>query len=59
MCSNLARESEISDNNSKNLDESWTCPSFLKLNGWDENCQIFKVHYPIFTFPFNWMHLNG
>ena len=31
----------ISDNNSKKLDESWTRPTFLQLNGWGENCQIF------------------
>ena len=21
--------------------------------------KFFKMHYPIFTFPFNWFHLNG
>ena len=42
MCSNLANECEISDNNSKKLDESWTHPAFLQLNRWGENCQIFK-----------------
>ena len=21
--------------------------------------KIFKIHYPIFTFPFNLIHLNG
>ena len=31
----------VNDNNSKKLDESWTCPTFLQLNGWGENCQIF------------------
>ena len=34
-------EREISDNNSKKLDESWTRPTFLQLNVWGENCQIF------------------
>ena len=29
------------DNNSKKLDESWTRPTFLQLNGWGGNCQIF------------------
>ena len=37
---NLASECEISDNKRKKLDESWTCPTFLQLNGWGENCQI-------------------
>ena len=32
----------ISDSNSKNLDESWTRTTFLQLNGWGENCQIFE-----------------
>ena len=41
MYSNLARECEINDNNGKILDESWTYPTFLQLNGWDENCQLF------------------
>ena len=41
MCSNLAREFEISDNNRKKLDESWTRPTFLQLNGRGENCRIF------------------
>ena len=31
----------ISDSNIKKLDESSTRPSFLQLNGWGENCQIF------------------
>ena len=43
-----------SDNNSKKMDESWTRSTFLQLNGWGENCQFFKIHCPIFTFPFNW-----
>ena len=30
-----------SDNNSKKLDETWTRPTFLQLNGWGENCQFF------------------
>ena len=38
MCSNRARECVISDNNRKKLDESWTPPTFLQLNGC---CQIF------------------
>ena len=41
MFSTLESECEISDNNSKKLDESWTRPTFLQLNGWGENCQIF------------------
>ena len=31
----------ISDSSIKKLDESSTRPSFLQLNGWGENCQIF------------------
>ena len=42
MCSNLASECEICDNNRKKMDESWTRPTFLQLNGWGENCQFFK-----------------
>ena len=41
MCSNLASECKINDNNSKKLDESWSSPTFLQLNRWGENCQIF------------------
>ena len=42
----------ISENNRKKLDESWTRPIFLQLNGWGENCQILK--YPI---QFSHFHL--
>ena len=41
MFSNLAIECEVSDSNSKKLDESWTRPNILQLNGWGGNCQIF------------------
>ena len=40
-CSNLASECEISGNNRKKLDESWTRSTFLQLNGWGKNCQVF------------------
>ena len=59
-CSNLARECVISDNNRKKLDESWTRPTFLQLNGWGENCQIFKntlsnFYISIYLNPFKWI----
>ena len=40
--SNLAGECEIRDNNSKKLHESWTRPTFLQLNGWCKNYDVFK-----------------
>ena len=40
-CSNIGSESEISDNNRKKLDESWTWATFLQLNGRGKNCPIF------------------
>ena len=40
---NLAVESEISDNNSKKLDESWTFPTFLQLNGWGEFSHFYLI----------------
>ena len=46
----------VSDNNSKKLDESWTRPTILQLNGCGE---FFKIHDSSFTFPFNWIQLNG
>ena len=58
--SNLARKFEISGNKRNKLHESWTRPTFLQLNGWKmKNVKSFKIHYPTFTFPFNWIHLNG
>ena len=39
--SNFSPKCEISDKNRKKFDESWTCPTFLQLNGRDENCSIF------------------
>ena len=50
----------ISDNDSKKLDESWTRPNFLQLNGWGENCQIFQnklsnFHISIQLNPFKWI----
>ena len=60
MCSNFAHECEISDNNRKKLDERWVCQTFLQLNGWDENCQIFKntlsnFYISIYLNPFEWI----
>ena len=34
----------ISDNISKNIDESWLRPTFLQLNGWGENCHFLHFH---------------
>ena len=57
-CSNLAGECE---NNSKNLDKSWTRPTFLQLNGSCENYQVSKNTLSKFYIPFNWIrfHLTG
>ena len=41
----------ISNNNSKKLDESWTRQTFLQLNGWGENCQIFRNTLSNFYIP--------
>ena len=35
----------ISDNNSKKLDESWTRPTFLQLNGWGENFLKYNIQF--------------
>ena len=42
MCPNLASMCKIGDNNRKKMDQSWTCPIFLQLNGRNENWPIFE-----------------
>ena len=56
----ISHECESSDNNRKKLYESWTRPTFLQLNEWDENCQFFKntlsnFHISILLNPFKWI----
>ena len=53
MCPDLAREFEIIDNNKKN----WMKVEHVQLfyNKMEEVkiVKFLKIHYPIFTFPFN------
>ena len=57
--SNPARECEISDN----IRKHWMKVEHVQLfyNYMDEVkiVNFFKIHYPLFTFPFNWIRLNG
>ena len=51
---------KISDNIRKKLDESWTCPAFLQLNGRGENYLIFwyklsNSYISIQLNPFKWV----
>ena len=49
----------ISDNNRKKLDRNWNeyILQFKKIR-W-KLIKNFRIHYPIFTFSFNWIRLNG
>ena len=58
MCSNLACECEISDSNRKKLDESWTRLTFLHLNEWGENCQMFLNTLSKYTIFLNTQFLH-
>ena len=41
------------------MDESWHVQLFYNKLDEVKIVKIFKIHYPIFKFPFDWIHLNG